>query len=121
MKIMRCVVALVATVSLAAGVACGSSSKNYDGDAAYAVAQYFNEEAAGGKLPEGVDVTAVGSQQVKRLDKQSGQSARYCVEYEYSLGHSPFTNYSRVYVASLSNGTWTVENVKPDGDCDGVA
>jgi len=114
----------------AAASACGGSSTNVAkqnrGAAGAAAGQYFIQEAAGGKLPEGTNVADRGTDNIVVLpltsdDKKQSVKARYCVAYKYvSLG--PGTpNLTRVYIAKLlKDGGWSVETVKPDGNCDGV-
>ncbi len=117
-------VLVLVTMLLAA--ACGGSgggdpSVKNEGAAAVAVAQYFRQEAAGAKLPEGVNVSPSGTGTIKPLDKQS-TSARVCVEYIYTaLDTTPAVVRTRVYVASLVKGAWSIEAVKPDGTCADVA
>jgi len=112
------VVSLLAVASVGCGSGGGGSEKR-TGEAAAAVAQYWAQERDAGRLPEGRDVASVGSEQVKPLDKRDSD-ARVCVQYRYTDGRTPFAQHNRVYVATLSKGTWAVEVVKPEGDCDDV-
>lgn len=105
---------------LVAGVACGDSDKNYQGEAAQAAARFFDQEAAAGVLPEGTLVRARGSKNVVELDAEDAK-ARLCVEFEYIRAQTPFDRHYRVYVTTLDDGAWTVEPVNPDGTCEGVA
>ena len=108
--------------------ACGEDKDphRFDGSAAMAVAQYWVQEAAGGKLPEGVKVAERGTQGVVTLDltdeqKDAGARARVCVEYRYLHGEPPFDVPVRVYIATLNDDDeWAVEAVNPDGTCEGV-
>jgi hypothetical protein len=115
--------------AMAAASACGGGkdvAKENRGAAGTAAGQYFIQEAAGGKLPEGTNVADRGTDDIVVLpltadDKQQSVKARYCVAYRYvDLG--PGTpNRTRVYIAKLlKDGGWSVEAVKPDGNCDGV-
>jgi hypothetical protein len=115
-------------VASMAPFACGGGkdvAKENTGAAGSAVGQYFIQEAAGGKLPEGTNVQDVGTNQIVVLsltddDKKQSVKARYCVAYSYSDMNKPITNHTRVYVAKLLKDGWSVEAVKPDGTCDGV-
>lgn len=123
------VVASVMLFSVAAvAAACGGSARTVaqvnEGTAAQVVAQYFVQEAAGGKLPEGPAVSAVGTDQINILNVSSAQKkdavkARYCIRYRYN-DQKTFAAHNRVYIASLQKDGWVVESVKPEGDCQGV-
>ena len=120
------VVALVAVLGLA--VACsdnGDAQGKSEGDAVTAVSQFFEQERAGGRLPEGVDgiiKRGVKTNSVRHLDVSGDDRARsvkerYCMEFTYVAGT---TSHERVYVAELIDGAWAVEAVNPDGTCEGV-
>jgi hypothetical protein len=101
-------------------VACGGGDdKDYSGEAAQAVAVFFNQEAAAGALPEGTTVRARGSSEVVKLEREDA-TARVCVTFEYIRAMSPFDRHYRVYIATLNGGQWAVESVNPDGSCEGV-
>ena len=115
---------------LAAVAACGGGSdpsKTEQGAAGSAVAQYWIQEAAGGKLPEAVgNVGAVGTGRIIPLtiraeERKQTVKARFCVEYQYRENTTPFLTHARVYIAQLAKDGWRVEAVKPDGTCDGVS
>ena len=125
----RCAAFIFAFVLVAAAFgACGggkSSPNKNEGQAALAAAEFFRNERDGGKLPEGPLVDFVGSQQIKALavtsdQKKAGTTDRYCVQYRYSLKSPPFTVVNRVYISTLQGSTWSVEAVKPNGNCDDV-
>lgn len=110
-------------------VACGGgggSSKKDEGAAAVAVAQFFHQEAAGDRLPDGVNVIPGGADTIKALavsgdQKKESVSSRVCVTYIFTaLDAKPPAVHKRVYIASLIKGAWSVEFVKPDGTCDDV-
>jgi hypothetical protein len=124
---------LVAGVAIAAlavaASACGGGSdaaKQYEGDAASATAQFFVQEATGGKLPEGTNVVSVGTTNIVSLPLSSDQKkasvkARYCVAYQYQDKDQNYKSHTRVYITQLVRDEWSVESVKPDGDCNGVS
>jgi hypothetical protein len=124
----RVALLLVAAAVASALVACGggkSDPNKNQGQAGLAAAEFFRNERDGGKLPEGPLVDFAGSQQIKALAVSSDQkkdniTARYCVQYRYSLKNPPFTVVNRVYLSTLRGGTWSVEAVKPNGNCDDV-
>jgi hypothetical protein len=119
----------IVVMAAAVAGACGggtSAAKKYEGDAASATAQFFVQEANGGKLPEGTEVVSLGSQKIVTLDVSSDQKkasikVRYCLEYEYREKDQPTKSHKRVYIAQLVKDEWSVESVKPDGDCSGVS
>ena len=118
----RCfLVTLLAVLAFTAGMACGGSSKSFAGDAAAATAEYWKQEQAGGLLPEGTDVLQAGVQSPAKLKAQSGEKARYCVVFKYLERGDTTKAHSRVYVARLLGDVWSVDMVKPDGNCDGVS
>jgi len=112
--------------------ACGGGGSKSDpnanqGQAGLAVAQFFRQERDGGVLPQGTRVDFVGTQDIRPLSVSADQKkqsikARYCVQYRYTMKDSPFTITDRVYIATFKGGTdWSVEAVKPSGNCDDVA
>ncbi len=116
-----------ASLGMATLAACGGSSnpRKYDGQSASAVVQFFEQERAGGRLPEGTSINGVGTGTIRSLavtsdQKKQSVTARNCVEYTYTTSKTPFTKAVRVYVATLTKGTWAVEAVKPNGTCDDV-
>ena len=118
--------AVVGAIVAFVAAACGGSDKNYNGEAARAVALYWQQEADAGTLPEGTLVRGQGTQTVSELainseQDDAGVKARMCVEFQYIRAESPFDSHKRVYVASLIDDAWSVEVVNPDGTCDGVA
>ena len=122
-------IVLPAVLALAAA-ACGgggsNASKDHEGAAGSAVAQYFVQEAQGGRLPEGTNVASIGARTILALSVTSDQkkqsvTLRYCVEYQYRENVTPFKTHARVYIASLASGQWSIESVKDDGTCEGVA
>jgi outer membrane PBP1 activator LpoA protein len=118
---------VLAALALAACGGGGSNaSKDHEGAAASATAQYFVQEAQGGRLPEGTNVASIGARAIHALSVTSEQkkqsvSLRYCVEYQYRENVTPFKTHARVYIVSLANGQWSIESVKDDGTCEGVA
>jgi len=105
--------------------ACGGDDTDRSGEAAQATAQYWQQEADAGRLPEGTLVRGQGTQGVVELEvsdeqKDAGIEARFCVEFQYIRAESPFDSHQRVYVTSLTDDGWSVEVVNPDGSCDGV-
>jgi outer membrane PBP1 activator LpoA protein len=125
----RTAIALMSVLAALALVACGGSgnaSKEHEGAVAAATAQYFVQEAQGGRLPEGTNVASIGARAIDALSVTSDQkkqsvTLRYCVEYEYRQNGTPFKTHARVYIASLAKGQWSIESVKDDGTCEGVA
>ncbi len=125
---VRLVVAVLALAVTSLVVGCGGEKdpRRFEGSAAQAVAQYWLQEAAGGRLPEGTKVTDLGTQGVLTLDltqdqKDQGGKARVCVEFKYTHLIPPFDTHVRVYVATLTDADeWAVESVNPDGACEGV-
>ncbi len=100
--------------------------RRFEGRAAMAVAQFWKQEAAGGRLPEGTEVAERGTLGIVTLEltseaKDEDARARVCVEYRYIRGMSPFDVHVRVYIATLHDDEWSVEVVNPDGTCEGVA
>jgi hypothetical protein len=109
-------------IALVAGIACGGSSGNASaGDASAAVAEYWKQEQAGGLLPEGTGVLQVGVQSPVKLKAESGEKGRYCVVFTYLEREQTQTQHARVYRARLIGDVWSVDVVKPEGDCDGVS
>ena len=114
-------------IASACGGGSGDSSKNDEGAAAIAVSEFFHQEAAGDRLPDGVNVIPGGTETIKALavsadQKKESVSARVCVSYIYTaLDAKPPSIHRRVYIASFAKRAWTVEFVKPDGNCDDVA
>jgi hypothetical protein len=116
---------LAAAVALFVG-ACGGDKdpERFSGSAAMAVAQFWRQEADGGRLPEGTLVAERGTQTIRTLDLASegqGARARVCVEYLYVRAAPPFESHIRVYIATLHDDEWSVESVNPDGTCEDVA
>ena len=104
----------------------GDNAKKHEGEAAAAAAAYFVQEAEGARLPEGVEVRSVGASNIVTLEVNSSQKKesvkfRYCVEYQYQDRTENFAPHTRVYIAQLVKGEWSVESVKPDGNCSGVS
>jgi hypothetical protein len=104
----------------------GSASKDNEGAAASATAEFFVQEATGGRIPEGQNVASIGAKRVEPLSVNSDQKKqsvklRYCVEYTYRENVTPFTSHVRVYITQLMKDGWSVESVKPDGTCEGVS
>jgi hypothetical protein len=119
------VVAALALSTAACGGG-GNASKDHEGAAASATAQYFVQEARGGRLPEGTNVASIGAQALRALSVTSDQkkqsvTLRYCIEYQYRENVTPFKTHARVYIASLVKDQWSIESVKDDGTCEGVA
>jgi hypothetical protein len=131
MGVTRKLSAVLLSMALVAASACGGggngdASKKQEGAAALAVAEYFAQEAAGGRLPEGPQVRGSGTAGIKPLAVNSDQkkdsvTARVCVVFGYSISVTPFTSHARVYIATLRKGAWEIEAVKNEGDCGDVA
>ena len=132
MKPLRTVAAIVIFAGLVAvlglAVACsdnGDAQGKSEGEAVTAVSQFFEQERAGGRLPEGVDgiikrgvkTNSVVQLDVSDDDKARSVEERYCMTFTYIAGT---TAHERVYVAQLIDGAWDVEAVNPDGSCEGV-
>jgi hypothetical protein len=132
MKPLRTVAAVTALVALVAvlglAVACsdnGDAQGKSEGEAVTAVSQFFEQERAGGRLPEGVDgiiKRGVKTNSVVQLDVSGDDRARsveerYCMTFTYV---ADAISHERVYVAQLIDGAWDVEAVRPDGTCEGV-
>jgi hypothetical protein len=117
---------VLAALALAACGGGGNASKDHEGAAGSATAQYFVQEATGGRLPEGPNVASIGARAIRPLSVTSDQkkqsvTLRYCVEYQYRENVTPFKTHARVYIASLVKDQWSIESVKDDGTCEGVA
>ncbi|MBI5288207.1 MAG: hypothetical protein HY873_04475 [Chloroflexi bacterium] len=116
----------IAIVLVAAGCGDEKSPRRFEGSAAQATAQYWLQEAAGGRLPEGTKVNELGTQGIATLEvteeqKDQGTKARVCVEFKYTHLVEPFDTHVRVYIATLTDrDEWAVEAVNPDGSCEGV-
>jgi hypothetical protein len=125
---VRVLVPSLALVAAAILAACGAEKdpRRFEGSAAQAAAQYWVQEAAGDRLPEGTKVSDLGTQAIVTLDvsdeqKDQGTKARVCVEFKYTTVVAPFEARVRVYVATLTDADeWVVESVNPDGSCEGV-
>ena len=123
LALLTCTAVLVITASCGGG----NASKDSEGAAGVATADYFVQEAQGNKLPEGVNVTSVGAKSITPLGVSSDQkkqsiTLRYCVLYAYREKTAPFNTHNRVYITSrLKDGKWSIESVKDDGTCEGVS
>ena len=117
--------AFVAVLGLAVACSDNGGAQGSEGDAVTAVSQFFEQERAGGRLPEGVDgiikrgvkTNSVVQLDVSDDDKAQSAAERYCMTFTYVAGT---TSHERVYVAQLIDGAWDVESVSPDGTCEGV-
>jgi hypothetical protein len=129
MKLLRTVAAITALAAvLGLAVACsdnGDAQGKSEGEAVTAVSQFFEQERAGGRLPEGVDgiiKRGVKTNSVVQLDVSGDDRARsveerHCMTFTYV---ADAISHERVYVAQLIDGAWDVEAVNPDGSCEGV-
>jgi hypothetical protein len=128
MPFARLAAVAVLVAVLAFAIACsdnGDAQGKSEGEAVTAVSQFFEQERAGGRLPEGVEgiikrgvkTNSVVHLDVSDDDKGRSVKERYCMEFTYVAGT---TSHARVYVAELIDGAWDVEAVKPDGTCEGV-
>jgi len=125
----RLIAAMAIAALAVAAAACGGGSdaaKQYQGDAASATAQFFVQEATGGRLPEGTNVVSVGTSSIVSLpvsaeQKKASVKVRYCVAYQYQDKDQNYKSHTRVYITQLVKDEWSVESVKPDGDCNGVS
>lgn len=121
MKLLRfasVLLGLAAVVAVAS--ACGGDDDDpakYQGAAASVVSQYWEQERAAGRLPQGQDVRAIGSQGIRPLESGDAD-ARICVEFRYVVNVTPFDAHTRVYVATLEDDGWSVVPVKDDGTCE---
>jgi hypothetical protein len=118
-------IGLVCLAAVAAGFACGSGGDDDDlsGEAALAVAQFWQQEASAGTLPEGVSVTEGRTAPNGVIELDAGdEDARFCVVFNYVRAAPPFDTLTRSYLA-VRNGdeTWSVTVVNPAGDCEGIA
>jgi hypothetical protein len=121
------VVIVACVVSLAAFACSGGDSDDpsrYEGEVSSAVSAFFNQERAGGVLPEGVGpviATGIRKEQIHSLSTEGhdGVTARFCIEYGYQRPPTPAK--TRVYTAELLDAAWSVEAVNPDGTCEGVS
>ena len=126
---VRSILAMVAcagmiAASFAAFACGGDDERDLSGEAALAVAQYWQQEASAGTLPEGVGVTEgrTAPNGVIVLDNADDSEARFCVTFLYVRAAPPFDTLTRAYVASLTPAdTWSVTVANPAGDCEGVA
>lgn len=124
----RSAVTVGASLATLIAAACGGGGEtNNTGAAAAAVAQYFVQERAGGRLPQGTDVRGLGIEtnnvvtlDVSDDDRARDVSERFCMQYRYQDRANAYKDHWRVYVAELINGAWAVESVNPDGSCEGV-
>lgn len=124
----RCLLAVIAVVvaSVAGCGGDGDDASKYEGAATAAVATLFDQEAAGGLLPEGIGRTlqpGITKENIYPLAVSSEQEdmdikARFCIEYPYQRPPTP--DKVRVYLAELAAGAWAVKVVTPDGTCEGV-
>ncbi len=128
MNVRRLAISALGLALLAAVTGCsGGSDDNLATAAARATAQFWQQEAAAGTLPEGVTVREHGTTPngVVELDvpgdAAKGTKARFCVEFEYIRAAGPFDNHVRVYISTLVDKAWVVVMEKPDGTCDGVS
>ena len=127
---MRTITAVALLLLLAAGAAAcgggGNASRDHEGAAGAATAQFFVQESNGGRLPEGTNVASIGARTIVPLtvtadQKKQSITLRYCVEYQYRENVTPFKTHARVYITTLTRGEWSFESVKDDGTCEGVA
>lgn len=120
----RWLIGLVCVAVAVAAYGCGGGDDgDLSGEAALAVAQFWQQEAAAGVLPEGVSVTEgrTAPKGVIELDR-GDESARFCVVFNYVRAAPPFDTLTRSYLAvHTENDTWRVTVANPAGDCEGVA
>ena len=121
MRVRDGAAAALGCLSIVAAAACGGGRTSHAGAAAAAVAEYWKQEQAGGRLPEGTEVLQSGVQSPVKLKTQSGDKERYCVVFKYLEHAPPQTTHSRVYIARLQGDAWLIETQKPDGNCDGIS
>ncbi len=118
--------AVVAALVLSTCGGGANASKDNQGAAASATADFFVQESAGGKLPETAAVMSIGTSSINALSVNSDQkkvsaSLRYCVVYDYQDSVTPFKTHKRVYVTSKVKDGWSVEPVEQVTTCEGVS